>query len=1103
MAHSGTTRRISLRPIALRVLKVASCTALLATCAVAQWVESEVDVLFRFEGEGPGDQFGYELAAAGDLDGDGVGDIVIGAPRYQSLPRAIEAAPNAGPSESTVPVTDQVPGRVKQSSDPVAGESAAPLDSHSESGQGRIYAYSGRTGALLFERTGEPGDCFGWSLAGCGDMDGDGHADLLVGAPQFGSGAGCVYLLSGVDGQLLGLLKGESVGDRFGEEVASLGDWNGDGWNDYAVGAPGVSPGGRVSLLTGITGKELTRLEGRTAGDRFGASIAGSDRTLAIAAPLAGAHRGGAIYVYGGQEPQLKFSVEAGERDDDSSGPFVAIVGDMDNDGSEDILSSIRSQSVGNSKAAAASVYSGADGRTLQTLAGVVSGQFGIGRGRIGDLDGDGHDDVMVGAWPHPGEVDAAGQVVLRSGLDGRRLASFTSKAEGEAFGFRTTGVGDVNRDGAPDLLVSAMKTAESIGGQSRESGRVFLISGASALRQEMHLRIESGQLPTEAEAQARLDRGNFAGAAQAFEAITKAQPYNARAWMLYGYSLHCLGDLERALVCHKKAATFRDSSVASLGMYNAGCAYALLGEVDLAFEWLYKATGAGFDPGFLWEDEDLISLREDPRMLELMSKSVRNRWRVENIEVDEVVEFVEEGANSSFKEDVVVLQKWVGESEGEQFGWSISRVGDVDGDGVPDALIGAPNAALTELEASESRERKVGSAGRAYVYSGKTGKLLHRWSGSDESHFGYCVVALGDVDGDGRDDLAVAAPGMKKAQGALPAQGAADKTEGVGPEPQDQATGKPLNPQDPRTDLNRRAGQVFVYSGANGSELLRLSGRRPDEGFGRSLWGPGDLDGDQVPDLLVGAPGHNGNDGRVDAVSGATGQLLFSLEGEGAGEAFGSAVSAELEGPQPMLAIGAMDAGLKRAGRVYVYHLRAGRAQPHFRIEADDTAVNLGRMFLSFPGDLNGDHIPDVYAVDFENEVHGPGSGRVYVHSGRNGESLRIFTGGAGEGLGIGNALAGDVDGDGRADLIVGAWINSEGAEHGGKAYLYSGRTGRVLSSFTHTQPGACFGFDATGMGDVNGDGRSDFLISAAWSDDRGPKTGAVYLFAGQIKAW
>ncbi len=1097
---------------------------LFGTCAAgAQWVEADVDVLYRFEGERPGDQFGYEICAAGDLDGDGVGDIVIGAPLYQSLPRAIGTAPNAGQSSSIAPTTadapdgvpadapdgvpdgvpGEAPGQVKQPSEPVAGEAPASLDSHSESGQGRIYAYSGRTGSLLFERTGELGDCFGWSMAGCGDMDGDGHADLLVGAPQIGSGAGCVYLLSGVDGQLLGLLKGESVGDRFGESVASLGDWNGDGWKDYAVSAPGVPSGGRVSLLTGITGKELARLDGDAAGDRFGASIAGSEETLVIAAPLAGALKNGAVYVYRGKEPQLKFSIEANERDVDSVGPFVAIVGDIDHDGSEDILSSIGKPNGRGSKSGAASVFSGADGRTLQTVGGAASGTFGIGTGPIGDLDGDGHDDLMVGTWLHAGEVDSTGKIVLRSGFDGRQLASFTSTAEGEAFGFRATGVGDVNRDGAPDLLVTAMKTVDSIGEQPQGSGRVFLISGASALRQEMHLRIESGRLPTEAEAQARLDRGNFAGAAQAFEAITKAQPYNARAWMLYGYSLHCLGDLERALVCHKKAATFRDSSVASLGMYNAGCAYALLGEVDLAFEWLFKATDAGFDPGFVLEDEDLISLREDSRMLELMSMSGRNRWRVESVEIDEVHETVEESASSKFKEDVVVLHEWVGETEGEQFGWSISRVGDVDGDGVPDALIGAPNAALASPVTGELHEHKVGSAGRAYVYSGKTGELLHRWDGSDESHFGYCVVAVGDLNGDGRDDLAVGAPGMKKAEGALPAPSGAEKAASTEQESLGQKSDKLFKPQGATTGRDRQAGQVFVYSGANGSELLRLSGRQADEGFGRSLWGPGDLDGDQVPDLIIGAPGHNRNDGRVDAVSGATGQLLFSLEGEGAGEAFGSAVSAKLEGSQPMLAIGAMDAGVRRAGRVYVYHLGAGGAQPHFRIEADDTAVNLGRMFVSFPGDLNGDHIPDVYAVDFENEVHGPGSGRVYVHSGRNGESLRIFSGGAGEGLGIGNALAGDVDGDGRADLIVGAWINSEAAEHGGKAYLYSGRTGRVLSSFTHTQPGACFGFDATGMGDVNGDGRADFLISAAWSDDRGPKTGAVYLFAGQVKAW
>jgi hypothetical protein len=103
-----------------------------------------------------------------------------------------------------------------------------------------------------------------------------------------------------------------------------------------------------------------------------------------------------------------------------------------------------------------------------------------------------------------------------------------------------------------------------------------------------------------------------------------------------------------------------------------------------------------------------------------------------------------------------------------------------------------------------------------------------------------------------------------------------------------------------------------------------------------------------------------------------------------------------------------------------------------------------------------------------------------------------------AGDGFGIGPADAGDVDGDGQADLIVGAWQQGSAAPGGGKVYLYSGRTGELLWQVTGKVMGETFGFDATGIGDVDGDGAIDFLLTSAWSSVNGPRTGRVYILAG-----
>src|SRR3954468_13652510 len=77
----------------------------------------------------------------------------------------------------------------------------------------------------------------------------------------------------------------------------------------------------------------------------------------------------------------------------------------------------------------------------------------------------------------------------------------------------------------------------------------------------------------------------------------------------------------------------------------------------------------------------------------------------------------------------------------------------------------------------------------------------------------------------------------------------------------------------------------------------------------------------------------------------------------------------------------------------------------------------------------------------------------------------------------------AGDVDGDGYDDLIVGAWQYASVAISAGRSYLYSGKDGHLLKTFTCRTPGDTFGFDATGIGDVDGDGIIDLLITSAWS--------------------
>jgi hypothetical protein len=149
----------------------------------------------------------------------------------------------------------------------------------------------------------------------------------------------------------------------------------------------------------------------------------------------------------------------------------------------------------------------------------------------------------------------------------------------------------------------------------------------------------------------------------------------------------------------------------------------------------------------------------------------------------------------------------------------------------------------------------------------------------------------------------------------------------------------------------------------------------------------------------------------------------------------------------------------------------------------------------------MDGDGMREIFASDWSNDAKGHSTGRIYVHSGRTGQRLLTLTGETmGEGFGTSPSVAGDVDGDGRDDLIVGAWQYSRVAESAGRAYLYSGRDGRLLRTFTCRTPGDTFGFDAVGLGDVDGDGTVDLLITSGWSGASGHHSGRVFVISSGV---
>jgi hypothetical protein len=233
---------------------------------------------------------------------------------------------------------------------------------------------------------------------------------------------------------------------------------------------------------------------------------------------------------------------------------------------------------------------------------------------------------------------------------------------------------------------------------------------------------------------------------------------------------------------------------------------------------------------------------------------------------------------------------------------------------------------------------------------------------------------------------------------------------------------------------------------------------------------------------------------------SGKDARVLFTLAGEREGDRFGSAVAGHADGTTTLLVVGAPGAGERKTGRVYVY---AGPGAPRFTIESDDTGAALGAMFVAIAGDTNADGVPDVYASDFPNRAKGPSTGRVYVHSGKTGERLLMLTGqSAGEALGTSASTAGDINRDGHADLAIGAWQHASAAPSGGRIYVYSGKDGAVLRTITCRIPGDTLGFDSVGIGDVDGDGIIDLLVTSAYSGINGYRSGRIFILAGETKS-
>jgi len=380
------------------------------------------------------------------------------------------------------------------------------------------------------------------------------------------------------------------------------------------------------------------------------------------------------------------------------------------------------------------------------------------------------------------------------------------------------------------------------------------------------------------------------------------------------------------------------------------------------------------------------------------------------------------------------------GEAAGDGFGFVADEIGDLNGDGIREFIVGAPgNSAAGN------------GAGRVYVYSGADRAVLHTLTGQAAGgNFGWSVADAGDADGDGVPDIAVGAP-------------------------------------------SAGAGAVRVFSGASGALLHNLGGPGAGSNFGSIVAGLGDVDGDGRSDLLIGAPDASAGRGEIRIVSGMTGATIRSHTGTNAGDRYGYGGGAigDVSGDGvPDYAAGAAMGG---QGIVAV---RSGvDGSLLYSVNPLVSSGQLGFIWIDSVGDVNGDGRPDIFASDINDSGN---RGRGHLVSGADGATIRTFTGTQNsEFYGIARHGGHDADGDGIADLFIAGYHHNEGAALAGKAYVYSGATGSLLRTMTSTVANETLGYDAVQLGDLDGDGFADYLLSGD-IEQGSTGRGRVYVIRG-----
>ena len=825
-----------------------------------------------------------------------------------------------------------------------------------------------------------------------GDVNGDGFSDVVVGAPGWDGGQtdeGAVLVFHGGPGGIASngagalvpnaIIESDLAGFQFPTSLAVIGDVNGDGFDDIAAGETRWDPVNPPST-TDVWGAVWV----------FEGSVQGISATSLNDA-----------------ETQIVSNVLGA-----AFGVSVNSAGDVNGDGFTDLIAGgwLWSDDVAEPNEGAGFIFHGSSlgiSATSITHAATVlegngadlwSGMTTLG---LGDVNGDGFDDVAVDitSLDNP-ELNEGGIAILHGGLAGipgnptqALAAAADSLIEANlVYSYiNFAGAGDVNGDGYADLILG-MPLWEDSGPHADEGVMLIYHGGPSG--------ISSNQ---------------SASVTVAADTVIEGNP-SPHGSIEFGNRVAGIGDVN--------GDGFSDVVVGADRFAN--------GEVDEGALFVFHGREGG-----------ILNSRTDP--------------------VEEVADNVIEG-----------------NAAGLFLGGTRPAAGDVNGDGYSDLVAPAPQYA-----ASEHAE------GAVFIYHGGADVLAleadthHDFSVAGAA-FGSPARNAGDLNGDGFSDVAVGAPFHDV--------------------------------------LSSREGSVHVFFGSTDPSLSSpdwsFDGQDPEGWTGVGVASAGDLNGDGFGDLVVGTPNASNpeiDEGRVDVFYGSAGGLSSSpdwsyeanLDDAGFGRAVSTAGDIDGDGYGDLI-VGAPDYsnGQSTEGRAYVFFGSSMGlpSNPGWTYENDVASANLGFAVAS-AGDVNGDGFGDVIIGAWGYTSGESDEGAAYCFYGSESglpavPNWFIQTNRVTAYYGISVAGVGDVNGDGFSDVIVGAPYDTNGENQEGRAYVYHGSSGGLSTSANQVLEeniaDAGFGVNVAAAGDVNGDGFSDVMVGSPFVGVPGSFDGRAYLYLG-----